>query len=356
MDKNNFIMNLPWVESPFFKEILENRNLTDNQKNIAIDYNENGFVVIPNLIDKDTIDKIIYDMDNKGYNPEFEMVNQRDDVRIQDLWMYSESVKNVSCNDKILETLEMLYGRMPIPFQTLNFRVGTQQRAHSDTIHFSSIPAKFMCGVWVALEDITPDNGAVFYYPKSQNLPEYNFADFKNEPKDTSYADYIDYEDFIEKLVGISNFEKKPFYAKKGDVLIWSSNIIHGGSKVINQNSSRYSQVTHYYFEDCIYYTPMLSNMVTSELYLRNNLLNIKTGETVKHSFNGISIQHLETEENKFILNNRLNSILNSRFDDRLKYAVNKKFKKIPKFMRRLVYKRIKNITESIKKDSWFSK
>ena len=299
-------MNLPWVESPFFSEIVQTKKLSDEDKKIATIYNENGFVVIPNLIDNDTIDQIKSDMDSKGYNPNFEMKNQRDQVRIQDFWMYSESVKSVSCNKKVLEILEMLYDRTPMPFQTLNFKVGSQQRAHSDTIHFSSIPAKYMCGVWVALEDITPDNGAVFYYPKSQNLPEYNFAHFKNVPTDTSYEDYIEYENFIEKIVAVSNYEKKPFYAKKGDVLIWSSNIIHGGSKVINEQSTRYSQVTHYYFKDCVYYTPMLSNMVTNELFLRNHLVDINTGEKIEHSFNGEKINYLKTGQNKFILNNRV--------------------------------------------------
>jgi len=176
MDKINKSMNIPWVESPFFKEILKNKKLNEEQTKLVTEYNENGFVVIRNFIASSVIDEIRQDMDNKGYNTDFNMNNQRDHIRVQDLWMYSDSIKNVACNQKILEVLNLLYDKEPIPFQTLNFRVGSQQRAHSDTIHFSSIPAKFMCGVWVALEDITDENGAVFYYPKSQNLPEYNFS------------------------------------------------------------------------------------------------------------------------------------------------------------------------------------
>jgi ectoine hydroxylase-related dioxygenase (phytanoyl-CoA dioxygenase family) len=314
-------MNTPWVESPFFNEILSSKNLNSEYTNLAKDYNENGYVVIPNLIPHSLIEDVRLDMDNKGYNPKFEMKNQRDSVRIQDLWMYSEYVKKIACNPKILEILEMLYGREAVPFQTLNFRVGTQQRAHSDTIHFSSIPSKFMCGVWVALEDINSENGAVFYYPKSQNLPEYNFSHFIESPIDSSYDNYIEYEDFIEKIVTANQFEKKPFYAKKGDVLIWSSNIIHGGSKVINEKSTRYSQVTHYYFKDCIYYTPMLSNMVTNELFLRKDLFDIKNGEKIKQSFNGHTVNYVETGKKKFILNNRI------------------RFRKLPKILRKLGFK-----------------
>ena len=31
-----------------------------------------------------------------------------------------------------------------------------------------------MCGVWVALEDITEDNGPLHYYPGSHRLPDYD--------------------------------------------------------------------------------------------------------------------------------------------------------------------------------------
>ncbi|MBU9629624.1 phytanoyl-CoA dioxygenase family protein [Burkholderia multivorans] len=44
---------------------------------------------------------------------------------------------------------------------SLNFRVGTQQPLHTDAVHFSSIPQRSMCGVWVALEDISPESGPV---------------------------------------------------------------------------------------------------------------------------------------------------------------------------------------------------
>ena len=314
-------MNLPWVESPFFKEILNSKNLTEENKKIAVEYNANGFVVVPNLFSDSLIEEVKADMDNKGFNVDFDIKTKRDAVRIQDLWMYSDSAKEMASNPKVLELLEMLYGREAIPFQTLNFRVGTQQRAHSDTIHFSSMPAKFMCGVWVALEDIGPDNGAVFYYPGSQRLQEYNFSHFKVQPLDASRADYKDYEDFIEGIVAVNNLEKVPFYAKKGDVLIWSSNIIHGGSKLVNEKSTRYSQVTHYYFKDCIYYTPMLSNMVTNELLLRENITNIRTGEKVAQSFNGNPVTYFETAKNKFVLNNRI------------------KFRKLPKIVRKLLFK-----------------
>ena len=97
--------------------------------------------------------------------------------RIQDAWQFSSDVRSIATSEPILRILRFLYGREPIPFQTLNFPVPTEQRAHSDTVHFNTVPHGFMCGVWVALEDVDADNGPLFYYPGSQNLPVNHMQD-----------------------------------------------------------------------------------------------------------------------------------------------------------------------------------
>jgi len=294
--------NLPWIESPFFEEILKTKKLTDQQLHYVKEYQKNGFVVISGILPESLVDKTREDADKKAFNPDFPIKTQRDDRRVQDFWKVSEASKQLACHPKILEMLQLFYDREPIPFQTLNFKFGSQQRAHSDTIHFSSLPARFMCGVWVALEDITEDKGPVFYFPGSHRLPEYDFSHIKPDSKTSSYSDYVDYEDFIEKIVDANKFEKKKFLAKKGDVLIWSSNIIHGGSPVTKDGTTRWSQVTHYFFRDCYYYTPMLSNMVTKELFLRNSLENMLTGEKVVQTYNGNKLRTFNSGKNIFTL------------------------------------------------------
>ena len=299
-------MNLPWVESPFFSDIIKTKNIPEEDKKLASEYYENGFIVLSNIFTNELIDQIKSEMNDKGFNENFPIQAFRNNIRIQDLWQYSDSVKELACHPKIMDTLKMLYEREPVPFQTLNFKVGTQQKAHSDTLHFSSLPARYMCGVWVALEDITEDNGPLFYYPGSHRNPEYNFSDFKNTTEDTSYENYPEYETFMEDLMEKSSYKKKKFLAKKGDALIWSSNIIHGGSPVEDPQSTRYSQVTHYYFENCIYYTPMLSNMVTKELFIRRNLVDIKTGQIAEQNFNGNNAQLVRTRGSLYAINNHI--------------------------------------------------
>jgi ectoine hydroxylase-related dioxygenase (phytanoyl-CoA dioxygenase family) len=176
--------------------------------------------------------------------------------RIREAWRISPNVKALALAPEVLKLLEDLYGRKPIPFQTLNFWTGSQQAPHSDTLHFNSMPAGYMCGVWVALEDIDMDRGPVVFYPGSHKLPEVTMQDVGVRASDSEYRHYEHYiADLIEKE------ELSPRYAtiRKGQALVWAANLLHGGAKMKSPGLTRQSQVTHYFFEDCRYYIPMFS-------------------------------------------------------------------------------------------------
>src|SRR5262249_17904426 len=134
-------------------------------------YERDGFLLFDPQLSEAILDGIVADLDGK-YGRSDLGVSYADAGRIQDAWYISENVRALALAPAVLSLLESLYDCKPLPFQTLNFRVGTQQRAHSDTIHFNSIPSGYLCGVWVALEDIDLDNGPLIYYPGSHRLPE----------------------------------------------------------------------------------------------------------------------------------------------------------------------------------------
>ncbi len=172
------------------------------------------------------------------------------DHRIQDQWRRSTDVKALICAPALIEFLTALYGRRAFPFQTLNFVHGSQQKAHADTLHFSSDPAHFMCGVWIALEDVDEENGPLFYYPGSHRLPLFTMAD-------TGGEDYVtDYEPFLQRQLDEHGFVARTVPIKKGEAVIWAANLAHGGAPIIDRARSRLSLVAHYYFEDCAYLTP----------------------------------------------------------------------------------------------------
>jgi hypothetical protein len=189
------------------------------------------------------------------------------EARIQDAYRTSQTVKDLACDERITKLLTKLYGRQAFAFQTLNFRYGSQQATHSDAMHFHSAPERYMCGVWVALEDVHFDTGPLHYYPGSHKLPTYDCRQLGYAPTDK--IDQTVYEALWEKLTEAHVLEKQTFEAKAGDALIWSANLLHGGERILRAGTSRWSQVTHYFFEGCDYYTPMHSDVFGGEIRLR---------------------------------------------------------------------------------------
>jgi Phytanoyl-CoA dioxygenase (PhyH) len=263
----------PWVESPWIEQDIIRRQLSPEMAAIARKYHTDGFAVIPGLIDHDLIARILDDLVEPLHG-----VN-----RVQDAWKYSAAVRDLAIMPGVLDVLRTLYGREPVPFQTLNFEFGTQQRAHSDTVHFSSLPRRYMCGVWVALEDVDADNGPLFYYPGSQRLPDPFFQRFGLP---AGLASYDGYEAAQEALLEAHGFEPIEFHAKAGDALIWSANIVHGGKPILGEGRTRWSQVTHYFFDGCVYVTPLYSDPEVGEWFVRADLENIATGQLAAQSYN----------------------------------------------------------------------
>ena len=167
--------------------------------------------------------------------------------RLQDLWTVIPEVRELAINSYILNILEFLFDDKPRPFQTLNFPVGTQQSVDSDALHFNSKPFGKMCGVWIALEDIEPSSGPLFYYPKSHLLPELSEGLLGFMPVSDNYSKVIEY---WEKQIEINKYERTQAILKKGQVIIWHGNLLHGGMPRNDSFTTRHSQVTHYYFGD----------------------------------------------------------------------------------------------------------
>ena len=277
----DYHMNTPWADSPFLATELEKSSLDETTKDQVRQYADKGYLIIETGLPESTFDRII-ELLEPHYN----------DPRLQDAWKITPLVKEVAGCPKILDILRILYRREPFPFQTLNFHVGSQQKTHSDSIHFYSVPQRFMCGVWVALEDTDDSNGPLHYYPGSHKLPFYDMADISLQgSKDVGqYNQYLTYENFVQELMEATGQKKEVFHVKKGQALIWSANLFHGGQPILRPGSTRHSQVTHYFFKDCMYYSPLWSDLPIEKMYMRRPM-NILTGEVMENTYLGETVQ-----------------------------------------------------------------
>lgn len=116
----------------------------------------------------------------------------------------------------------------------------------------------------MALEDTTSTTGALKIVPGSHKWDLYHYHDLNlphpDQIQNGEEVNYREYEDFIRCLVEAKNTPTETVELKAGQALIWASNLLHGGSKIIDKDRTRFSQAIHYFFNGCSkYYHPMFS-------------------------------------------------------------------------------------------------
>lgn len=283
----DWLPGVPLVESPFFEELVDSLGLDDETKRVARSLNRDGLAVLtfpePEL--DDIADRLRSELaphyagSAQGWGARAE--------RIFDGWRFSESVKRLAANPGILDLLRRTYGREPFPFQTNNFRVGTQQGVHTDAVHFQSVPERFVAAVWIALEDTDESNGPLVYYPGSHKLPIYS-----NEhvgvpaPSEDPYAHHDRFARLWQELVRVHGLERREIHVRKGQAVIWAANLLHAGARQKDPSRSRHTQATHYFFKGCCYYTPLLSTPFTGRIVYRQPV-DIASGMLQASTFNG---------------------------------------------------------------------
>lgn len=288
---NNPLPGLPLVESPLFPTLLPSLGLSEEEARIGLELHHRGYAVL-DFPDPDLDARIDRIKANLGPRFGIDFADAGSDKtlaerRVQDAWQDDADVRAIASNRMILDLLSRLYGRQAFPFQTLNFPVGTQQGAHTDIVHFASQPEKFMCGVWLAMEDVAAEAGPLFYYPGSHRWPVMSNALVGRRGAGSTLASAQDpFEQAWSMIAAATRAEPDRFLARKGQALIWCANLLHGGSPQTDPRRTRWSQVTHYYFEDCIYYTPAFSDEVLGALKLRQ-ITAISDGEPRPNTYLG---------------------------------------------------------------------
>lgn len=266
---------VPLIESPLFDRELEQMALSAEEREIAIKLNRDGYAVFdfPDADIEERINRIrtefapIFGIDEHDR----ESSKHGGVGRVQDAWKSNADVRAIAANAQVIDLLSRLYGRTAFPFQTLNFPVGTQQHFHTDAVHFSSVPPRFMCGVWLAMEDIDADSGPLCYVPGSHKWPMLDNAMIGRR----GHGSQLDsaqspFEQLWRAMIETHQAPVEHFCPRKGQALIWTANLLHGGSARQDMRRTRWSQVTHYYFDDCVYYTPAFSDEYLGQLALRS--------------------------------------------------------------------------------------
>jgi ectoine hydroxylase len=248
---------VPWLDRPDARERLQGdagvEELPTAARGKLETWIDDGYMVLQGFFDRQRVDAVNREVER--LLDEGDVAFHFDSPRITDAYRRSPRIAEALCDPELAKVLRFLLGRRVRLFQTLNFLQGTEQPAHSDSFHMTTEPRGFLVGAWVALEDIDPDAGPVFYYPASHRLPYVMTEDLgiENGGLVTPDKDPAYYEK-IERLVADSGLEPVEFTASAGDVLVWHANLLHGGRPVRRAAASRRSMVAHYFAADVLCY------------------------------------------------------------------------------------------------------
>lgn len=164
--------------------------------------------------------------------------------KLNDLFLSLDEIRNMVAGPELAHILSSLLGGFPMVCNSLNFEFGSQQDYHFDTFYMPSPTPNKMVASWVALENATNENGPLRYYPGSHKIPPYKFSDGRTI---INYDEMDAFNAYMEKEIRERELEPQVLLAKKGDVLIWHSQLFHGGSPILNKQKTRKSLVTHYF-------------------------------------------------------------------------------------------------------------
>ncbi len=222
------------------------------KKSIA-DFEKNGYIILKKYFTENQVEEI---------NSEIEklLIEKKIKFKYGNKIMFainqSPLLKSFGSNSRLIHFLSSVIKGEAKLFQSINFMMGSEQKSHSDSIHMTTYPLGGLLGVWIALEEIGPDNGPLHYYPGSQKLPYYLNSDYDNEGNSFMIGNkgYSEYEKMLEEKIDENKIQKKVFLAEKGDVLIWHANLFHGGEPHTNKSKTRKSMVLHYFDLNCVCY------------------------------------------------------------------------------------------------------
>jgi hypothetical protein len=153
----------------------------------------------------------------------------------------------------VIEFLENYFMDTACACQTLTYVNGSEQGAHQDSIHLTPYPSGFMCGVWVALQDVRENSGELFVYPGSHRSGSIRVRDLGlSKVENDDYSQYYKFDAAINDLIEKEGYQRLVYRPKAGQILVWHENLIHGGSPRLDMDRARLSVVSHYFAKGAI--------------------------------------------------------------------------------------------------------
>jgi len=260
--------------------------ITESQAGLLEAWITDGYIVLEQAIPADMIDAAVADLDRAftGGMPKVRFECHKiapgltdwqpgiaeHAAKVIDIHHFSPAARALMFARPISDFLGLIFESRAFASQTLGFIRGSGQEGHQDSAYVPySIPRQF-AATWIALEDVTIGAGELFYYPGSHRFDDYLYGGRYKSLVEAARCGHpvarSEVELHVERLKQMARrggIEKTVLAAKKGDVLFWHADLVHGGNPVSSE-VTRKSLVTHY----CPKRTsPLFSEHMAIDLY-----------------------------------------------------------------------------------------
>jgi ectoine hydroxylase-related dioxygenase (phytanoyl-CoA dioxygenase family)/uncharacterized protein YndB with AHSA1/START domain len=223
---------------------------------------EHGYVVLEGAIEPVLVERLRAELDRAWEHGDERVVVERFEAdrrvlshlapglrdrphKVLDYHAVSPAAREAQFAPAIRRFLGQLFERPPLAFQSLVFRWGSEQDMHQDTAFVVLRSPMELVGCWIALEDVAPGSGELQYYAGSHRIPEYLWFG-RGRARPNEYDDLADFLRHVRAESERLGCELRRFHPRKGDVLLWHADLVHGGARRALPDVTRKSFVTHF--------------------------------------------------------------------------------------------------------------
>ena len=250
-----------WTDRTDVTERLAAGRFDAEQQVLLKAWVERGFVILRGAVEPGLVDQIRAEVDAAWSAHDPRLLVELDGVRsglepalrarhykLLDQYVFSKSALTAAFAPKLQEFLQLVFERDTLLFQGLTFERGSGDPIHQDTSSVVVTSPLEFAAAWIALEDIVPGSGELEYYPGSHRMEPFYFGGkYRNWNRERDGEALRDeYLESLHTKARAMGLARESFLPSKGDVLVWSADLAHGGSPVRDGGLTRASLVCHY--------------------------------------------------------------------------------------------------------------
>jgi len=240
-------------------------------------WNEHGYLYLPKFYGMETVNALRKNLDDAWKfknDPEHEVNKLSIDIldgsprqlfgnvtekarktpyKLNDLYLLSAVAREAVIGGKLSKIVEALLDAPPVVCNSLTFEYGSQQLDHFDTWYMPSRVLNGMVASWIALDEVTDNNGPLRYFPGSHKIKPFimspHATSLPSRLAARNHSRLPEFRTYIAKELKLRGIETpKILYAQPGDIFIWHSQLFHGGMPIKDRlATTRRALVTHYH-------------------------------------------------------------------------------------------------------------